>query len=148
MSDASGMRISHIGLCVSDRVRSRRFYERAFGFRHLSDLDVDGELPSRLLRLKDVALHAVYLQRDGVTIELLEYTSPGHSDDVAPRVVNRLGLTHLSLNVDDLDALLPAIVETGGRVLDDTRIDPGGGVKAIFVVDPDGTPIELVQRPG
>jgi glyoxylase I family protein len=148
MPESSGMRISHIGLCVSDRVRSRRFYETAFGFRHVSDLDVDGELPSRLLGLKDVALHAVYLQRDAVTIELLEYASPGHTDDVAPRVVNRLGLTHLSLNVDDLDALLPAVVETGGRVLDDTRIDPGGGVKAIFVVDPDGTPIELVQRPG
>jgi catechol 2,3-dioxygenase-like lactoylglutathione lyase family enzyme len=142
------MRISHIGLCVSDRSRSRHFYESALGFRHVSDLDVKGEHASRLLRLKDVELCAVYLERDGVTIELLDYASPGHSDDASPRVVNRLGLTHLSLKVDDLDAALAPIAGAGGRVLEETRIEPGGGVKAVFVVDPDGTPIELVQYPG
>jgi len=142
------MRISHIGLCVSERGRSRRFYETAFGFRHLRDLDVEGESASTLLRLDGVVLRAVYLERDGVTIELLEYPSPGHTGDVAPRVMNRLGLTHLSLSVEDLDALLPAVVEAGGRVLEETRVENDSGVRALFVVDPDGTPIELVQRPG
>jgi catechol 2,3-dioxygenase-like lactoylglutathione lyase family enzyme len=141
------MRVSHVGLCVSDRTRSRRFYESALGFRHLHDREVTGENAARLLRLEDVALHAVYLERDGVTIELLEYESPGHDGDVAPRVLNRLGFTHLSLDVEDLDSALAGIVAAGGRVLEETRVQPSGAVKAIFVVDPDGTPIELLQRP-
>jgi catechol 2,3-dioxygenase-like lactoylglutathione lyase family enzyme len=63
--------------------------------------------------------------------------------------MNQLGLTHLSLRVDDLDAQLARLVEAGVEVLEPTRIDlPEAGVKAVFVSDPDGTRIELVQQPG
>jgi hypothetical protein len=39
--------------------------------------------------------------------------------------------------------------EAGVRVLEQTRIaNPGQAMAAAFVVDPDGTRIELVQSPG
>jgi catechol 2,3-dioxygenase-like lactoylglutathione lyase family enzyme len=63
--------------------------------------------------------------------------------------MNARGLTHLSLRVDDLHATLPALRALGGRVLDETRIEiPELGAAAVFVADPDGTLIELVQAPG
>jgi catechol 2,3-dioxygenase-like lactoylglutathione lyase family enzyme len=143
------MRMSHIGICVSDWKRSLRFYHDVLGFRYVHELEVKGEPADTLLRLKDVALRAIYLEREGVRIELLHYASPGCTGDGEPRPLNRLGLTHLSLRVDDLDALLPELAAGGARVLRETRIEiPAARTKAAFVTDPDGTLIELVQQPG
>jgi catechol 2,3-dioxygenase-like lactoylglutathione lyase family enzyme len=63
--------------------------------------------------------------------------------------MNQLGLTHLSLRVDDLDAFLRELAEAEVDVLEPTRIDVAPAkVKAVFITDPDGTLIELVQQPG
>ncbi len=107
-----------------------------------------GSPAAALLRLADVSMRALYLERDGVRIELLHYDSPGHEGDGSPRAMNRLGLTHLSLRVDDLDAALGPLEACGGRILRDTRIEPQPGTKVIFATDPDGTLVELVQQPG
>ena len=143
------MRISHIGICVSDWKRSLRFYHDVLGFRYVHELEVKGEPSDTLLRLTGVSLRALYLEREGVRIELLHYDSPGCTGDGEPRPMNQLGLTHLSLRVDDLDAMLAEIAAAGVRVLRETRIEiPQARTKAAFITDPDGTLIELVQQPG
>lgn len=107
---------------------------------------MEGEPAATLLRLPDVKLRAVYLVRDGLRIELLHYARPGHRGDAAPRPMNQLGLTHLSLRVADLDAAQRDLASHGARVLADTRIDNERlRARAIFVCDPDGTLIELVE---
>ena len=142
-------RLTHIGICVSDGERSLRFYRDVLGFRNVSELQVAGEPSETLLQLTNVALRAMYLERDGTRIELLHYTSPGHQGDGRPRPMNQLGLTHLSLRVDDLAVTLEELKKAGVRVLDETRIDiPGFQAAAVFITDPDGTLIELVQSPG
>jgi len=66
-----------------------------------------------------------------------------------PRPMNQLGLTHLSFRVDDLAATLQMIEKAGFAVLERTRIDiPAFEAGAVFITDPDGTLIELVQSPG
>jgi catechol 2,3-dioxygenase-like lactoylglutathione lyase family enzyme len=114
----------------------------------VGELLVKGEAAGRLLRLEDVSLRALYLERDGVRIELLHYDSPGCAGDGSPRAMNRLGLTHLSLRVDDLDAALGPLEACGGRILRDTRIEPQAGTKVVFATDPDGTLVELLQQSG
>ena len=141
------LRLTHIGVCVSDCERSQHFYQEVFGFRFAYELDVKGEPSDTLLQLKDVELKAVYLERDGTTIELLHFASPGSSGDLeAVRPVNQHGLTHLSFQVDDMDAVMKDVLRCGGRTLGHTRIAPQPDVFAIFCTDPDGTLIELVQR--
>jgi catechol 2,3-dioxygenase-like lactoylglutathione lyase family enzyme len=140
------LRFSHLGICVSDLAAALAFYRDALGFEPAAELEVKGEPSETLLQLRDLALRAVYLRRDGVTIELLHYDSPGHVGDGAPRAMNGLGLTHLSLRVDDLDALVGDLAARGTPILRQTRIDnPQLGARAIFVTDPDGTLIELVE---
>jgi catechol 2,3-dioxygenase-like lactoylglutathione lyase family enzyme len=142
------MRMSHIGICVSDWKRSLRFYHDVLGFRYVHELEVKGEPSDTLLRLTGVALRAIYLEREGVRIELLHYDAPGAIGASEPRPMNQLGLTHLSLRVDDLDAQLAELAAAGVNVLKDTRIEvPLARTKAIFITDPDGTLIELVQQP-
>jgi glyoxylase I family protein len=143
------LRLTHIGICVSDWERSLRFYRDILGFKYLSELQVAGEPSNTLLQLDNAELRALYLERDGTRIELLHYASPGHHGDGSPRPMNQLGLTHLSLRVDNLAATLEDLKQAGVRILDKTHIDiPVFDAAAIFIADPDGTLIELVQAPG
>ena len=143
------LRLTHIGICVSDLEASLRFYQQGLGFRLRSRLEIAGEPAATLLQLENVDLNAAYLERDGTRIELLHYRAPSHLAAETPRPMNRLGLTHLSLRVDALDATLEDLRRVGARVLQPTRLDiPGFGAAAVFVTDPDGTMIELVQAPG
>jgi catechol 2,3-dioxygenase-like lactoylglutathione lyase family enzyme len=143
------LRVSHIGICVSDWRRSLRFYHDVLGFRYVHEIERSGEPSSTLLQLEAVDFRALYLEREGVRIELLHYEQPGHTHGEIPRPMNQLGLTHLSLRVDDLDALLRELAEAEVDVLEPTRIDVAPAkVKAVFITDPDGTLIELVQQPG
>ena len=142
-------RLTHIGLGVSDLGRSLRFYRDLLGFRPVHELEVEGEPADTLLRLNDVKLRAAYLERDGVTLELLHFVRPP-APPPRRRPMHEHGLTHLSFRVADLDATLAALRAAGERVLDETLIRvPTSGVAACFVTDPDGQLIELVQsRPG
>jgi catechol 2,3-dioxygenase-like lactoylglutathione lyase family enzyme len=143
------LRLTHIGICVADWERSLRFYRDVLGFRYLSELQVAGEPTDTLLQLRDVELRAIYLERDGTRVELLHYTSPGHQGDGRPRAMNQLGLTHLSLRVDNLATTVDALKQAGVRILEPSKIEiPAFEAAAVFVTDPDGTLLELVQAPG
>jgi catechol 2,3-dioxygenase-like lactoylglutathione lyase family enzyme len=63
--------------------------------------------------------------------------------------MNGLGFAALMLRVDDLDKTLVECRAQGVRILEETRTDhPGFGSKLVFVCDPDGTLVELVEIPG
>jgi glyoxylase I family protein len=141
--------LTHIGICVSEWERSLRFYRDVLGFTYRSELQIAGEPSDTLLQLQNVELRAIYLERDGMRIELLHYASPGHRGDGTPRAMNALGLTHLSFRVDNLAATLDTLKAAGVRILEPTHIDiPVFEAAAIMIADPDGTLIELVQAPG
>src|SRR5690606_3338378 len=138
--------VSHIGVCVSDLERALAFWRDALGFRECKRFDVAGEEAETLLAVRDLDLRVVCLERDGVRLELLHYAAPGHRGTGEPRPMNALGLTHVSLRVDALDVVLAAVEAAGGRILRATRVRHAhaeGG--AVFVTDPDGTRVELVQ---
>jgi catechol 2,3-dioxygenase-like lactoylglutathione lyase family enzyme len=142
------LRLTHIGLCVSDLERALRFYRDLLGFQYEHDLGVEGEPTDTLLRLRDVKLQAVYLHRDGVRLELLHFASPP-APPARVRPMHERGLTHLSFRVADLDATVAALRAAGERVLDETIIRfPEFQSAACCIVDPDGQLIELVQTPG
>ena len=141
-------RLSHVGIGVSDLERSLRFYRDLLGFTPEHALDVEGEPTDTLLRLRGTKLHAEYLSRDGVRIELLHFASPP-APPHPERPMNQYGLTHLSFRVTDMDAVLAGLRDAGERVLEETIIRfPEWKSAACFIVDPDGQLIELVQTPG
>jgi catechol 2,3-dioxygenase-like lactoylglutathione lyase family enzyme len=140
---------SHVGLCVSDLEASLSFYCDGLGFRRLHSLEVSGQPLETLVAIPSARLEAVFLERDGTRIELLHYLEPGTCGSLEPAPMNRLGLTHLSLRVDDLDASVDRLRLVGARVLDASRVwNPDFQAGAIFVCDPDGLRVELVQSPG
>jgi lactoylglutathione lyase len=129
---------NHVGLCVADAARSRRFYEELLGFRFWWELRPPDDLAGRVCSLDPpVGLHATYLVRDGMVLELLAFAG-GAVDPGRRRVMNEPGLTHLSLAVPDVDAVLARVPELGGAVLGSTRV-----AGAVMITDPDGQLVEL-----
>jgi catechol 2,3-dioxygenase-like lactoylglutathione lyase family enzyme len=132
---------NHLGQCVTDLARSRRFYEELFGFTFVREIHPDDSPSDRLLRLRPpIGMTACYLQRDGLILELLHFAGEGAAAlPTRERVMNEPGLTHVSLSVDDIPDTCRRIPEYGGEVLHDTDIGFG-----VFVRDPDGQLIELL----
>jgi catechol 2,3-dioxygenase-like lactoylglutathione lyase family enzyme len=134
--------VNHVGHAVADLERARRFWTEAFGFDVVRELEPPDEGTSRLLGLPaPVGLHAVYLRRGDFVLELLHYRHAGATER-RERPMNEPGLTHVSLNVDDLDATLARVRALGGTVLDETRLAD----IAVMVLDPDGQRVELLTK--
>ena len=133
--------VNHIGLCVTDLTRSRRFYE-ALGFTFRNELSPPDGLTGQLLSVPAPALTAVYLTLGPFVLELLAFDRPGNPA-FRPRVVNEPGLTHLSLGVPDLAAAVAVVLAHGGSVVEGTDVG-----LAVMVRDPDGQLLELLPSRG
>jgi catechol 2,3-dioxygenase-like lactoylglutathione lyase family enzyme len=130
---------NHIGLCVADRERSQRFYQGLLGFQFWWELELPDEGTSKLLHLDGpIGVRATYLVRDGLVLELLDYSKRDvHAGE--ERVMDQLGLTHISLSVSDLAAVLAEVDNYGGSVIEETVTE-----QFAMIRDPDGQLIELL----
>ena len=136
-----GAAFNHLGQCVTDLDRSRRFYVEVFGFEVEREIQPPDTPSDQLLRLPPpLGMTACYLRRDGLVLELLHFAGDGATPRACvERTMNDPGLTHISVSVDDLAATGALVREYGGEVLDDTNIG-----LAVFVRDPDGQLVELL----
>jgi catechol 2,3-dioxygenase-like lactoylglutathione lyase family enzyme len=129
--------------------RALAFYCDLLGFRPLSEVNVNDALSARLLRLPGVDQRTVFVERDGVRLALFALRTPSIQNAGRVRDMNEAGMVALMLRVDDLDATLDTMRAAGVRVLDETRIEhPAYGSKLVFVTDPDGLLVELIEIPG
>jgi len=130
---------NHIGHCVTDLNRARRFYEEVLGFGYLYEVKPPDEATAKLVMIEPpVGTTAIYLRLDGLILELLHFDRSGNPPGRA-RVMNEPGMTHLSVSVDDLPAALQRVTEFGGQVLDESNVG-----MAVMIRDPDGQLIELL----
>jgi lactoylglutathione lyase len=131
---------NHVGLCVADRERSRRFYEGLLGFQFWWELDPPDDRTAPLVQLREpLGTHATYLVRDGFVLELIDY-SKREVHAGAERVMDQLGLTRISFSVSDLDAVLAKVEGFGGAVVNET-VSEG----MAMIRDPDGQLLELLS---
>lgn len=94
-------------------------------------------------------LLAVVKAPGGHKIELLQYLAPAdrRRGDLRPCDV---GAVHLALNVTDLDEMLRRMSEAGWTAAGKAQTlqsGPNTGKRVVYVRDPDGTTIELMQLP-
>lgn len=132
---------NHVGLCVTDRERSRRFYEGLLGFQFWWELDPPDGATSQLVGLPEpLGVQATYLVRDGFVLELMDY-SKRQVHAGSERVMDQIGLTHISFSVSDLPGVLARVAEFGGAVVD-SSVSAG----AAMIRDPDGQLLELLSE--
>lgn len=146
-------RIDHVGITTSDLERSLRFYVELLGMRLISRSTLSAPEIAALLGLESVEIEDADLDSgDGRIIELFQYVQPTgervdhHSWDFPT--------THIAFTVSDLAAVQSRLTEAGVEIISSRPlVNPGtdgpwAGVQCLYLRDPDGVIIELVQRPG
>lgn len=141
---------SHIGICVTDIERSTRFYVDVFGFAELYAMDMTGDEVAATME-QPGAFRSAMLLRGDVRLELLQWIDVATTGSGERKAMTELGFTHLSFRVDDIDELSAAVEAAGGTVHAHTLTvlgDEGDSVrtKLLYLTDPDGTRIELMEN--
>lgn len=140
--------IDHVGITVRELERSLAFYRDLLGLRVIEisgDQDV-GEIvgiPGARVKIADLDAG------DGRVLELIEYVA-GRGDDVLQRP-NAAGCPHMALGVHDISQVLRRLAKAGhhadGELTTITGAIAFEGATVVYLRDPDGAIIELVQRP-
>lgn len=138
----------HTGITVSNLERSLAFWRDVLGFELSHRAHQSGEMVEQITGVKGAELKLAVVKAPGHKIELLEYLAPPDRKHVDLRPSD-VGSVHVALTVDDLDAALSTIAASGWKAAGHPQkltVGPNAGKRVIYVRDPDGTTIELMQQ--
>jgi lactoylglutathione lyase len=140
--------VGHFGIQVADLERSIAFYEQLIGLELVARWTRDQEYIQDLVGYPGVVLHvAVFrLPKTDACLEVLEYKNVERSP-VDPGTANP-GTAHLCLYVEDLDAVYNRLKDAGVEFVSEPKtptILPNKGGRVVYLLDPDGIRLELLQ---
>ena len=141
--------IDHTGITVTNLERSLKFWRDLLGFELTHRPHQTGTLASEITGVPGAEIKIAVLKGYGHKIELLEYFAPVDRKHVDVRPCD-VGSVHVALVVDDLDALLKTIAQSGWKAAGKPQTltaGPNAGKRVVYVRDPDGTTIEFMQAP-
>jgi catechol 2,3-dioxygenase-like lactoylglutathione lyase family enzyme len=145
-------RIDHVGLTTSNLERALRFYRDLLGFRVLAVTRERRPEFAQLLGLDQIDVLLADLDAgDGRIVELVQHMSP--LGGVTSYMSKDAGGVHLAFRVSDLSHIADVLAAEGVTMISahamtlDEPGTPWDGVKVLFIRDPDGAIIELIERP-
>jgi catechol 2,3-dioxygenase-like lactoylglutathione lyase family enzyme len=137
--------IHHTAISTADLERSVRFYRDLLGFEQAftSGWERGDEKADKITGLRDSAARMVMLKAGNVCIELFEYSNPQPRPGDPVRPACDHGITHLCLDVRDIEAEYERL-KAAGMVF---HCPPQnmGTVSATYGRDPDGNIVELLE---
>jgi glyoxylase I family protein len=125
---------SHVRLTVTDLARSRRFYDEVFGWPVAYELPEGADEATRK-QLWFLFGGVIYALPGGQLLGLRPVAPEGDAFDT-----ERVGLDHLALAVDDLDAAVSVLDELG---VVHEGVKDLGVARMVELRDPDGIALEL-----
>jgi lactoylglutathione lyase len=141
----------HTGLTVRSLERSIAFYSDLLGFEVVFRWNPQAPYIGELVGYRDVDLHAAVLSipNSPVFLELLEYR--GIAQTPVDMSNGNIGNGHIAFKVDALDPLYERLVANGVTSVSKPvtpTIGPNRGGRAVYVIDPDGFRVELIETRG
>lgn len=114
-------RLDHVGIAVRDVAEALAFFRDALGL----EVEAQEDVPSQRVR-------AHFLDTGAAALELIEPTSP---DSPISKFLERRGpgLHHITLRVDDLEAVLASLKIKGVRLIDETPRPGAEGARVAFI---------------
>lgn len=143
--------VFHAGISVSDLDRALEFYVGVLGLEVAAERTATEQYLRDMHGLPFTAVRMAFLRVPNSTtqIELLEYRgvprNPVRAQPCEP------GHGHVCFLVDDIDAVVARLRSAGYHARSEAPVEitagPNRGARAIYFEDPDGHPIEFIQRP-
>lgn len=138
----------HFEITTADADRQAAFYGEHFGMRLVSDREIPpGGFTEKVTGVAGARVRIVHLQGWGVNFELLEYRETG--GDERAREPNHAGSAHLCFVTDDIAADYDRLRAKGVTFRSPGPVKvvggPNDGGKALYLEDPDGNAVELVE---
>ncbi len=138
--------IHHTALSTPDLDRMLAFYRDLLGLEVVSEFQwpAGTELADRITGLEGSSAKAAMLRAGNAHIELFQYASPTPGALDAKRPVCDHGITHVCLDVVDVDAEYERLV-AAGMVFHCPPQDLGPDIRTTYGRDPDGNVLELQE---
>ena len=138
--------IHHTAISTGDIERSLRFYKDLLGFEEVFALDWKAGTKSidQIVGLKDSSSQVVMLKAGNACVELFQYATPTPKPGDPNRPVCDHGITHLCLQVEDIDAEYERL-KAAGMTFHCAPQKAGKGLRATYGRDPDGNVVELLE---
>lgn len=137
--------VHHCSISTPDRDRLVRFYTDLIGAELVFSFgwEKGSAEPDTIVGLRDTSAVVAHLRLGNCMIEIQEYRSPVGRSREGDRPVNDHGLSHLCLDVVDLDAEFDRLRVAGVKFQSSpVQVDY---VKAVYTRDPDGNILELQE---
>lgn len=137
--------IHHTAISTGDMERALRFYRDLLGFTEVfsSTWDIGTEAVDRIVGLNDSSARVVMLRAGNACVELFQYATPRPKPGDADRPVCDHGITHLCLQVSDIDAEYARLKAAGMRF--HCPPQETSGLRVTYGRDPDGNVVELLE---
>ena len=142
--------IDHAGITVASIATALGFYRDLLGLRVTDEGEDGGPELDAIVGVSGVRIRYAELDLGaGQLLEVIEYVAP-EGTPLAQRPSDP-GASHLALRVDDIDALCSRLAAAGVTAAGQptTISAPGAwhGARCVYVEDPDGRTVELIQHP-
>lgn len=146
MNDVSGFH--HVGITVRSLSDSLAFYRDLLGFEEVFSWNPREPYIGVLVGYPQVDLKATILRvpNSDMRLELLEYGGVD-GEPIDPRNGNP-GTAHIALFVNNLDAMYESLSKAGIDAVSTPvtpTIGPNRGGRAVYMIDPDGVRVELIE---
>jgi catechol 2,3-dioxygenase-like lactoylglutathione lyase family enzyme len=136
--------IRHTGIVVVDLEESLHFYGDLLNFKIAKQMEEAGDYIDNISSLQNIKVTTVKMTLPtGQMIELLKYHS--HPEEQKMRRICEIGISHIALTVDNLDAEYERIKDQGIPFNSPPQLSPDGYAKVAFCRAPEGTLVELVE---
>ncbi|MGE0826223.1 MAG: VOC family protein [Candidatus Binatia bacterium] len=138
--------IHHTAISTGDIERSLRFYRDLLGFTEVfsSSWEVGSQVTDQIVGLKDSSARVVMLRAGNACVELFQYATPSPKVADPRRPVCDHGITHLCLQVSDIDAEYERL-KAAGMTFHCPPQTAGKDLRVTYGRDPDGNVVELLE---
>ena len=137
-------KVNHTGISVTDMERSLGFYRDVLGLELVMDMDVDRHAGlDTVVGMTDTIGRVVMLAAGDSLVELWCYANPAGRPLPADYKPADRGVTHVALEVNDVDAMHTRVVAAGFRAKS-APVDLGIH-KTCYVHGPDDEIVELLE---
>lgn len=140
------LRFDHVGVVVDDLDAVAAFF-LGLGFEQEGRVMGGGEVVDKINGLDGVRAELVFMRTpDGSgRLELVKYHTPADNQGAHPMPVNRLGFRHITLEVDDLNAIVAGLRDQGFDTVGEVR-DYEDSYRLCYVRGPEGLIIEFAEQ--